>query len=145
MEGAPCLGSATGTGQKLSSFLQEEQMLSLIQVLTQSKWHFGGGGDMHSGATASQTLAYLGLNYSQNYPIMKSPLLSSFNTLSEKLPCRMALRTHASIGNCEWLHAECCWGSKSKLEPHCDPREHSNAAPCSLSPLKDSTDQQKHC
>lgn len=84
-------------------------------------------GGMHSGATASQTLAYLGLNYSPNYPMIKSQLLSSFNAPSEKLLCRMRLRTHASIGSCEWLHAERCCGSTSKVEPHCDPKEHPNA------------------
>lgn len=42
MVGECCEIFTTETGQKLSSFLQQEQTLLLTKVLMQSKWHFGG-------------------------------------------------------------------------------------------------------
>lgn len=43
MVGERCEIFTTETGQKLSSFLQQEQTLLLIKVLMQRKWHFEGG------------------------------------------------------------------------------------------------------
>lgn len=41
MAGECCESFTTETGQKLSSFLQQEQTLLLMKVLMQSKLHFG--------------------------------------------------------------------------------------------------------